>query len=56
MNWLLTNKIVRGIIIIVVVIAVLWLACIVIEKLGGYFHIGGGVGNSGANFHIGEQK
>ena len=47
------NKIVRFIVIVVIVLAVLWLACVVLEKLGAHFSVGGGVGSSGAEVHLG---
>jgi len=53
MDWLKNNKYVHFIVIVVVVLVVLWLACIVLGKIGAHFNIGAGVGNSGATINIG---
>lgn len=53
---ILNNKYVKLVIIIVVVLVVLWLGCIILDKIGGHAHIGAGVGTSGFDVNIGGVK
>jgi hypothetical protein len=50
------NKYVQTAIIITVVIVILWLACLLIDKLGGHLNGGFGVGSFDTNFKIGTTK
>ena len=53
---IVNNKVVRFIVIVVICLAVLWLACVVLGKLGAHFNVGAGVEGSGAEIHLGEGK
>lgn len=54
-SWL-NNPIIKWTIIIVVALAIIWLAGVVLEKLGAHFALGAGVGSSGFNFNLGGTK
>ena len=53
---ILNSRWVRTIIIIVVVCVAFWLGGMVLEKIGGHFNLGLGVGNAGFGFNIGQAK
>lgn len=56
MGNLLNNKYVQFVVIVVVVLVILWLGCIILEKIGAHFNVGAGVGSSGVQLNIGGTK